>query len=87
MASWSMTIDVVRGEAEDLAAALMEEGASGVEVRDGEGLPMPGSLQPAVGRALVVAWFLDREEGAAAASQRVWFSCAANGSFAASVCH
>jgi ribosomal protein L11 methyltransferase len=70
VASWSVTIDVERGEAEDLAAALMEEGASGVEVRDGEGLPMPGALQPAAGRALVVAWFADQEEGAAAASQR-----------------
>ncbi len=70
MASWSATIDVERGEAEELAAALMEEGASGVEVRDGEGLPMPGALQPAAGRALVVAWFADREEGAAAAGQR-----------------
>ncbi len=70
MASWSATIDVVRGEAEDVAAALMEEGASGVEVRDGEGMPMPGARQPAAGRALVVAWFTDREEGAAAAGRR-----------------
>ena len=42
MASWSVTIDVERGEAEEVAAALMEEGAGGVEVRDGEGMPMPG---------------------------------------------
>jgi ribosomal protein L11 methyltransferase len=70
VASWSATIDVVRGEAEDVAAELMEEGASGVEVRDGEGMPMPGARQPAAGRALVVAWFADRDEAASAASRR-----------------
>ncbi len=70
MASWSVTIDVERGEAEDVAAALMEEGAGGVEVRDGEGVPMPGTRQPAPGRALVVAWFAGRDEAAAAAGAR-----------------
>ncbi len=70
MASWSVTIDVELDEAEELAAALMEDGASGVEVRDGEGIPMPGVRQPAAGRALVVAWFADREEAAAAARRR-----------------
>jgi ribosomal protein L11 methyltransferase len=41
-----------------------------VEVRDGEGTPMPGSRQPAAGRALVVAWFAAREEAEAAAGGR-----------------
>jgi ribosomal protein L11 methyltransferase len=70
VASWSVTIDVDRGGAEDAAAALMEEGAGGVEVRDGEGLPMPGSQQPAPGRALVVAHFAERDQAVAAAGPR-----------------
>jgi ribosomal protein L11 methyltransferase len=68
VASWSVTIDVELGEAEEVAAALMEDGAGGVEVRDGEGLPMPGVRQPAAGRALLLAWFADRDAAAAAAS-------------------
>jgi ribosomal protein L11 methyltransferase len=70
VASWSVTIDVERATAEDVAVALMDQGAGGVEVRDGEGLPMPGSRQPAAGRALVVAFFADRGEALAAADQR-----------------
>jgi ribosomal protein L11 methyltransferase len=70
VASWSLTIDVERDRAEELAAALMEEGAGGVELRDGEGLPMPGSRQPEPGRALLVAWFADREAAVAAAAGR-----------------
>jgi ribosomal protein L11 methyltransferase len=70
VASWSLTIDVERGEAEEAAAALMEEGAGGVEVRDGEGIPMPGSRQPAPGRALVVAFFADRGQAATAEGER-----------------
>ena len=70
MASWSVTVDVERGEAEEVAAALMEEGAGGVEVRDGEGIPMPGMVQPAAGRALVVAWFPGREEASWSAGER-----------------
>ena len=70
MASWSVTVDVERGEAEEVAAALMEEGAGGVEVRDGEGIPMPGMVQPAAGRALVVAWFAGREEASWSAGER-----------------
>jgi ribosomal protein L11 methyltransferase len=70
MASWSVTVDVERGEAEEVAAALMEEGAGGVEIRDGEGIPMPGMVQPAAGRALVVAWFAGREEASWSAGER-----------------
>jgi ribosomal protein L11 methyltransferase len=70
VASWSVTIDVERGEADEVAAGLMEAGAAGVEVRDGEGIPMPGTRQPAAGRALVVAWFAERGEAAAAAGER-----------------
>jgi len=66
--NWSVTFDVARAQAEDLSAELVEEGASGAEVRDGEGIPMPGVAQPAAGRALVVAWFAGREEAEAAAT-------------------
>jgi ribosomal protein L11 methyltransferase len=70
VASWSVTVEVERGEAEEVAAALREEGAGGVEVRDGEGIPMPGSRQPGAGRALVVAWFADRDDATWAAGER-----------------
>ncbi len=70
MASWSVTVEVERSEADEVAAALMEEGAGGVEVRDGEGIPMPGMLQPAAGRALVVAWFAERDDATWAAGER-----------------
>ena len=70
MPTYSLTVDVPLAEAEDLSATLMEEGASGVEVRDGEGTPMPGVPQPAPGRSIVVAWFADREEAEAAAVGR-----------------
>lgn len=70
MPTFSLTVDVPRAEAEDLSAVLWEAGASGVEVRDGEGTPMPGVRQPAAGRALVVAWFASRGEAAAAAGGR-----------------
>jgi ribosomal protein L11 methyltransferase len=70
MASWSVTIDVERSEAEEVAAALMDEGAGGVEVRDGEGIPMPGMAQPAAGRALVVAWFAERDDATWVAGER-----------------
>ncbi|HSN89642.1 MAG TPA: 50S ribosomal protein L11 methyltransferase [Anaeromyxobacteraceae bacterium] len=70
MPSWSLTIDVDRDAADDLAAELVGEGASGVEVRDGEAAPMPGTAQPPAGRALLVAWFADPAAAAAAAAGR-----------------
>jgi ribosomal protein L11 methyltransferase len=68
--SYALTIEVARDRAEDLAAELMEAGAGGVELRDGEGTPMPGVPQPAAGRALVVAFFAGRDEVEAAAAER-----------------
>lgn len=67
MSTHSLTLDVPRARADDLSAELWELGASGVEVRDGEGTPMPGQPQPAPGRALLVAWFADRAAAEAAA--------------------
>lgn len=68
MATWAVTIDAERERAEDLSAELFDAGASGVEVRDGEGTPMPGAAQPAPGRALLVAWFPDRPAAEAVAA-------------------
>ncbi len=69
MPTFSLTFEVPLSRAEDAAAELFDEGASGVEVRDGEGTPMPGARLPASGSALLVAWFPDRAsaDGARAA--------------------
>ncbi len=69
MPTFSLTLDAPRDRAEPLSSELWDLGASGVEVRDGEGTPMPGQPQPAPGRALLVAWFAERADadGAAAA--------------------
>jgi ribosomal protein L11 methyltransferase len=70
MPSWSLTLETEAASAEDLAAELFDLGASGVEVRDGEGTPMPGAVLPPPGRALVVAWFAQRADAEAAAGLR-----------------
>ena len=66
--TFSLTFETDAPAAEDLAAGLFDLGASGVEIRDGEGTPMPGARLPPPGRALVVAFFETREaaDGAAA---------------------
>jgi ribosomal protein L11 methyltransferase len=58
--TFSLTLEVPLARAEDAAAALFDDGAAGVEVRDGEGTPMPGARPPPPGSALLVAWFPDR---------------------------
>jgi ribosomal protein L11 methyltransferase len=67
--TYSLTLDVSRDAAEESAAELFDLGATGVEVRDGEGTPMPGVPQPAPGRATVLAWFSGREEAEAARAE------------------
>ncbi len=66
--TFSLTLEVAVPRAEDVAAELFDAGAAGVEIRDGEGTPMPGARLPPPGRALLVAWFPDRAaaDGAAA---------------------
>jgi ribosomal protein L11 methyltransferase len=66
MPTWSLTLETDAALAEERAAGLFELGASGVEVRDGEGTPMPGAALPPPGRALLVAWFAERGEAEAA---------------------
>jgi ribosomal protein L11 methyltransferase len=67
--SFSLTLECPAPAAEDLAAELFDLRASGVEIRDGEGTPMPGAALPPPGRALLVAFFDGREAAAAAAAR------------------
>jgi ribosomal protein L11 methyltransferase len=69
VSSWSLILEVERETAEDLAAGLVGEGASGVEIRDGEAA-MPGIAAPPPGRALLVAWFADAGAARAARDAR-----------------
>jgi ribosomal protein L11 methyltransferase len=66
MATWSLTFETDAPLAEERAADLFDSGASGVEIRDGEGAPMPGTPVPPPGRAVLVAWFVERQAAEAA---------------------
>ena len=67
MPGFSVTIEADPSRAEEIASDLFDLGAAGVEIRDGEGTPMPGIQQPPPGRALLVASFGGREAARAAA--------------------
>lgn len=60
MPTFSLTLLVSRLEADDTAGELVLLGASGVEVRDGEGLPMPGVEAPPEGQAILISYYEDR---------------------------
>jgi ribosomal protein L11 methyltransferase len=65
--TFSVTLEAPLLRAEDIASDLFDLGAAGVEVRDGEAAPMPGTPLPTAGNALLVAWFPERaaaDEGA-----------------------
>jgi ribosomal protein L11 methyltransferase len=66
MPTWSLTVETDAALAEERSSELFDAGASGVEVRDGEGTPMPGVELPPPGRALLVAWFTERPAAEAA---------------------
>jgi ribosomal protein L11 methyltransferase len=73
MPTFSVTLETAAGEAEERSLALWELGAAGVEVRDGEGTPMPGEAPPP-GRAVLVGWFAglaEAEEAAAVTGGRL----------------
>lgn len=70
MPTFSLIVETDLPLAELLVADLFDLGAMGVEIRDGEGTPMPGARLPPPGRALVVAWFAHRDEAEAAAQAR-----------------
>jgi ribosomal protein L11 methyltransferase len=65
--TYAVTVEAERERAEEVSAELWDAGASGVEVRDGEGTPMPGLPQPPPGRAILVAWFAERADADEAA--------------------
>jgi ribosomal protein L11 methyltransferase len=58
--TWSLSIEVAEAEAEEIATQLFAQGASGVEVRDGSVVAMPGVVPPGPGRTVLVAWFPSR---------------------------
>jgi ribosomal protein L11 methyltransferase len=59
--TYSLTLDTTPDLAEVRSAELWELGASGVELRDEEVVPMPGDAPP-LGRAVLVGWFAERAE-------------------------
>jgi ribosomal protein L11 methyltransferase len=67
--TYSLTLELPLAAAEGAASDLFDAGASGVELRDGEGTPMPGTRLPAPGNALVVAWFPDEASARAASAE------------------
>jgi ribosomal protein L11 methyltransferase len=66
MPTYSVTLETTPELAELRSSELWDLGAQGVEVRDGEGAPMPGAAPPA-GRAVLVGWFGDRDSARRAA--------------------
>jgi ribosomal protein L11 methyltransferase len=71
--TFSLILETSTELAEQASADLWELGAAGVEVRDGEGTPMPGAAPPP-GRAVLVGWFgeaAEAERAAAALGGRV----------------
>jgi ribosomal protein L11 methyltransferase len=61
MPTWSLSVETDASTADERSADLFELGASGVEVWDGEGIPMPGAPRPRAGRAILVGWFESEE--------------------------
>ncbi len=61
-----LVAQVAAGEVEAAAGLLHLWGASGVEIRDGSGLPPPGAAAVASGRAELRAWFSGEAEAARA---------------------
>ncbi|HUK65797.1 MAG TPA: 50S ribosomal protein L11 methyltransferase [Anaeromyxobacteraceae bacterium] len=60
MPAYALTVEVDDPEADDLAALLLEEGATGAEIRDSSVTLMPAVARPGLGRAEVVAFFASR---------------------------
>lgn len=62
----SLTIDLPESDSELLQSRLDDAGALGLEVRDHEGLLMPGTRAPAPGEVIVVGWFATEDDARAA---------------------
>lgn len=56
---FSLTIDLSDAHKDALESLLYDHDALGLEVRDHDGLSMPGVRKPAAGEVTVVAWFPD----------------------------
>ncbi len=67
MPTFSLILETSTERAEQASADLWELGAAGVEVRDGEGTPMPGAAPPP-GRAVLVGWFGEAAQAERAAA-------------------
>jgi ribosomal protein L11 methyltransferase len=59
--TFSLILETSPELAEVRSAELWELGALGVEVRDGEGTPMPGAAPPE-GRAVLLGWFAGKSQ-------------------------
>jgi len=70
MATLALTVDLPEGDAELASLLLWDQGATALEVRDGEAPPMPGVRGPAPGEVILVACF-PTPEGAEAARASV----------------
>lgn len=57
---FSLTVDVPVAALEAAQSVLHEAGATGLEVRDGDGPLMPGARAPKEGLAIVIAYFLGK---------------------------
>lgn len=69
----SLTVDISEADSNHAQALVHAHGASGLEVRDGDQLPMPQVRAPVPGGAIIVAYFDERAKAhAAAASIRAW---------------
>ena len=66
--SFVLTVEVSEEVGDDTAALLLEQGASGAEVRDASIRPMPGAPALPPGRARVDAFFERRADAEAAAA-------------------
>jgi ribosomal protein L11 methyltransferase len=69
MPAYVLTVEVDEEEADDVAALLVERGASGAELRDASLAPMPGAPSLSPGRARVAAFFPSRALAEEAASE------------------
>lgn len=57
MGTFELTLEVEEAVGEDAAAELLEIGAEAVEVRDREGLKLPGVILPPEGKTWIIAGF------------------------------
>jgi len=67
--SWSLCVEVTAEACDEASALLFEAGATGLEERPSNLVPMPGVVSPAAGRVLLLAFFPEREAAESAARE------------------